>query len=76
VIVPMLRILALQGGKLLETVGLGAGRSTRIYEWASCCMHESQTTLAKEIVADLDSFHSGGMMCRGVIVIVEADPEE
>jgi chromosome partitioning protein len=58
--VPMqAHFLALQGvGKLLETVGLVSQsinpdlRVTGIV----LCMHESQTTLAKEIVSDLDSF--------------------
>src|SRR5688572_25472075 len=60
VFVPMqAHFLALQGvGKLLETVGLVCQsinpelRVTGIV----LCMHESQTTLAREIVADLDSF--------------------
>ncbi|MCI0363624.1 MAG: AAA family ATPase [Phycisphaerales bacterium] len=60
VFVPMqAHFLALQGvGKLLETVGLVCTsinpelRVTGII----LCMHESQTTLAKEIVADLDDF--------------------
>ncbi|MDY7110527.1 MAG: AAA family ATPase [Planctomycetota bacterium] len=58
--VPMqAHFLALQGvGRLLETVGLvcrsvnPALRVTGIL----LCMHESQTTLAKEVVADLDAF--------------------
>lgn len=60
VFVPMqAHFLALQGvGKLLETVGLVCQsmnpelRVTGIV----LCMHEHQTTLAKEIVSDLDSF--------------------
>ena len=60
VFVPMqAHFLALQGvGKLLETVGLVCQsinpelRVTGIV----LCMHEQQTTLAKEIVSDLDSF--------------------
>jgi len=60
VFVPMqAHFLALQGvGKLLETVGLvcqsinPALRVTGII----LCMHEQQTTLAKEIVNDLDGF--------------------
>lgn len=58
--VPMqAHFLALQGvGKLLETVGLVCQsinpelRVTGII----LCMHESQTTLAREIVSDLDGF--------------------
>jgi chromosome partitioning protein len=58
--VPMqAHFLALQGvGKLLETVGLVCQsinprlRVTGII----LCMHEGQTTLAKEIVSDLDDF--------------------
>jgi len=60
IFVPMqAHFLALQGvGKLLETVGLVCQsinprlRVTGII----LCMHEQQTTLAKEIVADLDTF--------------------
>ena len=60
VFVPMqAHFLALQGvGKLLETVGLVCQsmnpdlRVTGIV----LCMHEQQTTLAREIVADLDAF--------------------
>lgn len=60
VFVPMqAHFLALQGvGKLLETVGLVCGsvnpdlRVTGIV----LCMHESQTTLAKEVVEDLENF--------------------
>jgi chromosome partitioning protein len=60
VIVPMqAQFLALQGvGKLLDTVGLvcksvnPALRVTGII----LCMHESQTMLAREVVADLDEF--------------------
>jgi chromosome partitioning protein len=60
IFVPMqAHFLALQGvGRLLETVGLvcrsvnPALRVTGII----LCMHEGQTTLAKEVVADLDAF--------------------
>jgi chromosome partitioning protein len=60
VFVPMqAHFLALQGvGKLLETVRLVGGsvnpgvRVTGIV----LCMHEEQTTLAREVVADLDAF--------------------
>jgi chromosome partitioning protein len=60
IFVPMqAHFLALQGvGRLLETVGLvcrsvnPALRVTGIL----LCMHESQTTLAREVVADLDGF--------------------
>ena len=60
VIVPMqAHFLSLQGvGKLLETVGLVCGsvnpglKVTGIIQ----CMHEGQTTLAKEVIADLDEF--------------------
>ncbi|MCP4759707.1 MAG: ParA family protein [Planctomycetes bacterium] len=65
VFVPMqAHFLALQGvGKLLETVGLVCGsvnpglRVTGIV----LCMHETQTTLAKEVVEDLRAFLEG---CR------------
>jgi chromosome partitioning protein len=60
IFVPMqAHFLALQGvGRLLETVGLvcrsvnPALRVTGII----LCMHEGQTTLAREVVADLDAF--------------------
>lgn len=60
VFVPMqAHFLALQGvGKLLETVGLVCAsvnpqlRVTGII----LCMHENQTTLAREVVTDLDQF--------------------
>jgi len=60
IFVPMqAHFLALQGvGRLLETVGLVSRsvnpglRVTGII----LCMHEAQTSLAKEIVADLDAF--------------------
>jgi len=60
IFVPMqAHFLALQGvGRLLETVGLVSRsvnpglRVTGIV----LCMHEAQTSLAKEIVADLDAF--------------------
>lgn len=60
VIVPMqAHFLALQGvGKLLETVSR-VGRSVNPAIRVSgiiLCMHEGQTTLAREIVADLDAF--------------------
>jgi chromosome partitioning protein len=60
VFVPMqAHFLALQGvGKLLETVGLvcqSINPSLRV-TGIVLCMHEHQTTLAKEIVNDLDSF--------------------
>ncbi len=60
VIVPMqAHFLALQGvSKLLETVGL-VGRSVNPEICVSgivLCMHEGQTTLAREIVADLETF--------------------
>jgi chromosome partitioning protein len=60
VFVPMqAHFLALQGvGKLLETVGLvcqSVNPSLRV-TGIILCMHEGQTTLAREIVADLDSF--------------------
>jgi chromosome partitioning protein len=60
VFVPMqAHFLALQGvGKLLETVGLvcqSVNPSLRV-TGIILCMHEGQTTLAREIVADLDAF--------------------
>lgn len=60
VFVPMqAHFLALQGvGKLLETVGLvcqSVNPSLRVTS-IILCMHEGQTTLAREIVADLDAF--------------------
>lgn len=60
VFVPMqAHFLALQGvGKLLETVGLvcqGVNPSLAV-TGIILCMHEQQTTLAKEVVADLDEF--------------------
>ena len=63
VLVPMqAHFLALQGvGKLLETVGMVC-QSVNPHLLVSgiiLCMHESQTTLAKEIVADLDAFFEG-----------------
>ncbi len=60
VIVPMqAHFLSLQGvGKLLETVGLvcrSVNPKLRV-SGIILCMHEGQTTLAREIVADLESF--------------------
>ncbi len=60
VFVPMqAHFLALQGvSKLLETVGLVC-RSVNPHLRVTgilLCMHEGQTTLAKEVVADLDEF--------------------
>ena len=60
IFVPMqAHFLALQGvGKLLETVGLvctSINPNLRV-SGIILCMHEQQTTLAKEIVADLDTF--------------------
>jgi chromosome partitioning protein len=60
VFVPMqAHFLALQGvGKLLETVGLVC-RSVNPQLSVTAiilCMHEGQTTLAREVVADLDDF--------------------
>ncbi len=60
VFVPMqAHFLALQGvGKLLETVGLvcqSINPNLRV-TGIVLCMHEQQTTLAKEIVNDLDAF--------------------
>ncbi len=60
VVVPMqAHFLALQGvGKLLETVGLVCQRVNPKLRVSGVvlCMHESQTTLAKEVLADLDAF--------------------
>ncbi|MHC5024739.1 MAG: ParA family protein [Planctomycetota bacterium] len=60
VFVPMqAHFLSLQGvGKLLETVGL-VSRSVNAdlkVTGILLCMHEKQTTLAKEVVSDLDTF--------------------
>jgi len=60
IIVPMqAHFLALQGvSKLLETVGLvsrSVNPELRV-TGVLLCMHEGQTTLAREIVADLDRF--------------------
>jgi len=60
VFVPMqAHFLALQGvGKLLETVGLvcaGVNPSLRV-SGIVLCMHETQTTLAREVVEDLKTF--------------------
>ena len=60
VLVPMqAHFLALQGvGKLLEIVGL-VGQSVNPdlrVTGILLCMHEGQTTLAREVVADLDDF--------------------
>ena len=60
VVVPMqAHFLSLQGvGKLLETVGLvcrSVNPSLRV-TGIILCMHEGQTTLAREIVSDLESF--------------------
>ena len=63
VFVPMqAHFLALQGvSKLLETVGLVCQRVNPQLAVTGIllCMHEQQTTLAKEIVADLDAFFEG-----------------
>jgi len=60
VFVPMqAHFLALQGvGKLLETVGLVSQQVNESLKVSGVilCMHESQTTLAREVVADLDAF--------------------
>jgi chromosome partitioning protein len=60
VFVPMqAHFLALQGvGKLLETVGLVCQSVNPDLSVSAIvlCMHEGQTTLAKEVVADLDEF--------------------
>ncbi len=60
VFVPMqAHFLALQGvGRLLDTVGLvcrSVNPDLRV-TGIILCMHEGQTTLAKEVVADLDAF--------------------
>jgi chromosome partitioning protein len=60
VFVPMqAHFLALQGvGKLLETVGLvcaGINPSLQV-SGIVLCMHETQTTLAREVVEDLKTF--------------------
>ena len=60
VLVPLqAHFLALQGlGKLLETVGLirqSVNSDLRV-AGIILCMHEKQTSLAKEVVADLESF--------------------
>jgi chromosome partitioning protein len=60
IFVPMqAHFLALQGvGRLLETVGLvcrSVNPELRV-SGIILCMHEGQTTLAREIVADLDAF--------------------
>jgi len=60
VLIPMqAHFLALQGvGKLLETVGLvAANLNPRLrVEGVVLCMHDSNTTHAQEVVADLDAF--------------------
>jgi chromosome partitioning protein len=60
VFVPMqAHFLALQGvGKLLETVGLVCRSANPDIQVRAVilCMHEGHTTLAKEVVADLDDF--------------------
>jgi chromosome partitioning protein len=65
VFVPMqAHFLALQGvGKLLETVGLVCGSVNPSLHVTGIvlCMHESQTTLAREVVEDLEAFLDG---CR------------
>ncbi len=63
VLVPMqAHFLALQGvGKLLETVGLvcaSVNPSLRV-TGIVLCMHEGQTTLAREVVADIEEFFAG-----------------
>jgi chromosome partitioning protein len=60
VLVPMqAHFLALQGvGKLLETVGLvcaSVNPSLRV-TGIELCMHDGQTTLAREVVADIEAF--------------------
>ncbi|MEM7229431.1 MAG: AAA family ATPase [Planctomycetota bacterium] len=60
VFVPMqAHFLALQGvGKLLETVGLvcqSVNTDLRV-SGILLCMHEAQTTLAREVVSDIDAF--------------------
>ncbi len=66
VFVPMqAHFLALQGvGKLLETVGLVCGSVNPAIHVTGIvlCMHESQTTRAREVVEDLEAFLEG---CRG-----------
>jgi chromosome partitioning protein len=66
VFVPMqAHFLALQGvGKLLETVGLVCGSVNPSIHVTGIvlCMHESQTTLAREVVEDLEAFLE---RCRG-----------
>ncbi len=60
VFVPMqAHFLALQGvGKLLETVARVSGSVNQDLRVSAVilCMHEAQTTLAREVVADLDAF--------------------
>ena len=60
VLVPMqAHFLALQGvGKLLETVGLvcASVNPTLRVTGIVLCMHEGQTTLAREVVADIEAF--------------------
>lgn len=60
VFVPMqAHFLALQGvGKLLETIGLVCGSVNPGLQVSGIvlCMHETQTTLAKEVVQDLSDF--------------------
>lgn len=65
VFVPMqAHFLALQGvGKLLETVGMVAGSVNQELQVSGIilCMHETNTTLAREVVDDLSAFLDG---CR------------
>jgi chromosome partitioning protein len=65
VFVPMqAHFLALQGvGKLLETVGLVCSSVNPALRVSGIvlCMHETQTTLAREVVEDLETFLEG---CR------------
>ncbi len=65
VFVPMqAHFLALQGvGKLLETVGLVCSSVNPALRVSGIvlCMHETQTTLAREVVDDLEAFLEG---CR------------
>ena len=65
VFVPMqAHFLALQGvGKLLETVGLVCSSVNPALRVSGIvmCMHETQTTLAREVVEDLEAFLEG---CR------------
>ena len=60
VFVPMqAHFLALQGvGKLLETIGLVCGSVNPSLQVSGIvlCMHETQTTLAREVVQDLSDF--------------------